>query len=218
MASTGIAGGTIRAILRMMPFAPRLGFAYRLTDKTVVRGGYGMFFDSSETREIDNSGDLYPFVIRANLTPTVDPTLPKTTNNLFVPASALQPVAVGANGGTTFPAGGQFVAVIISENPRNPYVQQWSASVQRELARNTTLEVNYVGNKGTHLLDRVNVNQPFPVADPAFCQANPTLRRLPGKRAKAAPELHQWNRNTGQPLDRLFELQRGERPAGAAFH
>jgi hypothetical protein len=171
------------------PFAPRFGLAYRLTDKTVVRGGYGLFFDSSETREIDNSGDLYPFVIRANLTPTVDPTLPKTTNNLFVPASSLQPVAVGANGGATFPAGGQFVAVIISENPQNPYVQQWSASVQRELARNTTLEVNYVGNKGTHLLDRVNINQPFPVADPAFCQANPTLRDCPVSARKPLPNF-----------------------------
>jgi hypothetical protein len=161
------------------PFAPRFGLAYRLMDKTVVRGGYGIFFDSSETREIDDSGDLYPFVIRASNTPTVDPTLPKNTDNLFVPASSLQPVAVGSNGGTTFPAGGQFIAVIISEKPQNPYVQQWSASVQREVARNTTLELNYVGNKGTHLLDRVNINQPFPAADPAACQADPTVGDCP---------------------------------------
>ncbi len=161
------------------PFAPRFGLAYRLTDKTVVRGGYGIFFDSSETREIDDSGDLYPFVIRASNTPTADPTLPKNTDNLFVPASTLQPVAVGSNGGTTFPAGGQFIAVIISEKPQNPYVQQWSASVQREVARNTTLELNYVGNKGTHLLDRININQPFTVANPAFCQANPLLGDCP---------------------------------------
>ena len=134
----------------------------------MVRGGYGVFFDSSETREIDNSGDLYPFVIRANLTPSVDRDPAEDDRPLFVPASSLQPVAVGSNGGTTFPAGGQFVAVIISEKPENPYVQQWSASVQRELARNTTLELNYVGNKGTHLLDRVNINQPFPVTEPGI--------------------------------------------------
>ncbi len=172
-----------------LPFAPRFGLAYRLTDKTVVRGGYGLFFDSSETREIDNSGDLYPFVIRANLTPSVDATLPKTTDQLFVPASALQPVAVGSNGGTTFPAGGQFVAVIISEKPQNPYVQQWSASVQRELARNTTLELNYVGNKGTHLLDRVNINQPFPVSDPALCQLDPTAGDCPVNARKPLPNF-----------------------------
>ena len=65
--------------------------------------------------------------------------------------------------------GSQFFAVIISERPRNPYVQQWSLSIQRELAKNTTLEVNYVGNKGTHLLNRFNIGQPVPPADPTLC-------------------------------------------------
>ena len=51
------------------PFAPRFGFAYRLTDKTVVRGGYGIFFDSSEGREIDDSADIYPYSIRNSLSP-----------------------------------------------------------------------------------------------------------------------------------------------------
>ena len=43
------------------PFAPRFGFAYRLNNKTVVRGGYGIFFDSAEGREIDDSADIYPY-------------------------------------------------------------------------------------------------------------------------------------------------------------
>ncbi len=163
------------------PFAPRLGFAYRPFNdtKTVIRGGYGVFFDSSESREIDDSGDLYPFVIRTSITSTVQPTFPKLTNNLFPVTSNLLPVAVGSNGGATYPAGSQFIAVIISENPINPYVQQWSLSVERELMPNTTLEVNYVGNKGTHLLDRVNINQPYPVADPVLCQSNPSAGDCP---------------------------------------
>jgi hypothetical protein len=145
------------------PFAPRLGFAYRLSDRTVVRGGYGIFFDSSEAREIDDSGDIYPFVVRASPNPTTDPTLPKLTDNLFPPVTlhAVSPATDGS----------QFFAVIISEKPRNPYVQQWSLSLQRELARNTTLEVNYIGNKGTHLLDRTNIAQPLPPSDPALCLA-----------------------------------------------
>ena len=77
------------------PFAPRIGFAYRLTDKTVVRGGYGLFFDSAETREIDDSGDIYPFVVRASPNPNVDPTLPKLTDNMF-PAVPLHQVTRGA--------------------------------------------------------------------------------------------------------------------------
>ena len=143
------------------PFAPRLGFAYRLGDKTVVRGGYGLFFDSAETREIDDSGDIYPFVVRASPNPNVDASLPKLTDNLFPP--------VGLHQVTPAQDGSQFFAVIISEFPRNPYVQQWSLSVQRELARNTTLEVNYVGNKGTHLLNRTNIGQGLPPSNPAAC-------------------------------------------------
>ncbi len=150
-----------------LPFAPRLGFAYRPfgDNKTVVRGGYGIFFDSSETREIDNSGDLYPYVVRTSINPVTLPGAPKLTNNLFPATAAPHTVSVATDGG-------QFIAVIISENPINPYVQQFSFSVQRELAANTTLEVNYVGNKGTHLLDRININQPLPVASPAFCDAS----------------------------------------------
>jgi outer membrane receptor protein involved in Fe transport len=151
------------------PFAPRIGFAYRLGDKTVVRGGYGIFFDSAETREIDDSGDIYPFVVRASPNPTKDTSacvglgtcLPKLTDNMF-PAVPLHQVSAAADGS-------QFFAVIISEFPHNPYVQQWSLSVQRELARNTTLEVNYVGNKGTHLLNRTNIGQGLPPADPTLC-------------------------------------------------
>jgi len=143
------------------PFAPRIGFAYRLTDKTVVRGGYGIFFDASETREIDNSGDQYPFVVRANFDATTNAALPKLTDNMFVPVT-LHVVSPATDGGN-------FFAVIISEKPRNPYVQQWSLSVQRQLAPNTTLEANYVGNKGTHLLNRTNINQPFAAPDPTLC-------------------------------------------------
>jgi outer membrane receptor protein involved in Fe transport len=143
------------------PFAPRIGLAYRLGDKTVVRGGYGIFFDSAETREIDDSGDIYPFVVRASPNPNTDATLPKLTDNMF-PAVPLHQVTPALDGS-------QFFAVIISEFPKNPYVQQWSLSVQRELARNTTLEVNYVGNKGTHLLNRTNIGQGLPPVNPALC-------------------------------------------------
>jgi hypothetical protein len=153
------------------PFAPRFGFAYRPFDKTVIRGGYGIFWDSSLTREIDDSGDIYPFVVRVNDNPVTDATLPKLTDNMFPPVP-LHQVNVAQDGS-------QFFAVIISEKPRNPSVQQWTVSIQRELARNTTLEVNYVGNKGTHLLDRTNIGAPLPPANPAVCQADPTAADCP---------------------------------------
>ena len=145
------------------PFAPRFGFAYRMGDKTVIRGGYGIFWDSSEGREIDNSGDIYPYAIRNSLNPATNPAANKLTNNLFPSFTTLGP----------FPASTlTFLAVIESDNPLNPYVQQRSFSIERSLSKDTTLEVNYIGTKGTHLLNRRHIAQPnaIPADKLAFCQ------------------------------------------------
>ena len=145
------------------PFAPRFGVMYSITPKTVFRGGYGIFFDSAEGREIDNSGDIYPYSIRNSLAPATNPTAPKLTNNMFPAFSTLGPFPVSTL---------TFLAVIESDNPLNPYVQSWTAGVQREVARNTTVEVNYIGTHAIHLLDRRQIAQPngIPSASLAFCQ------------------------------------------------
>ncbi|WP_348267321.1 TonB-dependent receptor [Edaphobacter paludis] len=144
------------------PFAPRFGFAYNMGEKTVIRGGYGIFWDSSEGREIDDSGDIYPYAIRNSLSPATNPAAPKLTNNLFPSFGTLGPFPVSTL---------TFLAVIESDNPLNPYVQQWSLSTQRSLSRNTTLELNYIGSKGTHLLTRHDIAQPnaIPANELAFC-------------------------------------------------
>lgn len=147
------------------PFAPRFGFAWRpFGEKTVIRGGYGIFFDSAEGREIDDSGDIFPYLVRSILSPQNQPvaTTPKLTDQLFPNFTTITPVT---------PDKVSFIAVIISEQPHNPYVQQWSLSIQRELARNTTLEVNYIGNKGTHLLTRNDIARAFAPSNPDFCSA-----------------------------------------------
>jgi hypothetical protein len=145
------------------PFAPRFGVNYRITPKTVFRGGYGIFFDSAEGREIDNSADIYPYSIRNSLTPSTNPSVAKLSNDMFPAYSTLGPFPVSTL---------TFLAVIESDNPLNPYVQSWTAGVQRELARNTTVEVNYIGTHAIHLLDRRQIAQPngIPSESLAFCQ------------------------------------------------
>jgi outer membrane receptor protein involved in Fe transport len=140
-------------------FAPRVGFAFRPfnDEKTVVRGGYGVFFDSAEGREIDGAADIYPYVSRGNYQQTVETTSPRTTDTLF-PSFA--------DPGPATPAANTFLAVSMSPQPLNPYVQQWSLGVQREVFTNTIAELNYIGNKGTHLLMRRQINQALPY-DPA---------------------------------------------------
>lgn len=148
------------------PFAPRVGLNFRLNNKSVIRAGYGIFWDSSEGREIDDSGDIYPYSIRNNIAPPSQPDAAKLGNQMFPSYTTLG----------SFPLSSlSFIAVIQSEDPLTPYVQSWTGSFERELARNTTLEVNYVGTHSVHLLNRRNIAQPnaIPAEDLAACQANP---------------------------------------------
>ena len=148
----------------LTPFAPRFGFAWRPfhSEKTVVRGGYGIFYDSPKGREIDDSGDIYPFEVRSSFTPQTQDTAPKLTDQMFPAFTTVSPVT---------PANITFLAVIQGENPHNPYVQQWSLGIQRQLATNTVLDVSYQGSKGTHLLTRTDIAQALPPSDPSFCAA-----------------------------------------------
>jgi hypothetical protein len=140
---------------RFKVFAPRIGFAWRpFGEQTVIRGGYGVFFDSAEGREIDGAADVYPYVSRGNYTQSIGQPAPlRTTDALFtsVPAGVATP---GAN---------TFLAVNQSPQPKNPYVQQWSLGVQRELFAGSTMELNYIGTHGSNLLMRRNIAQAIPI-------------------------------------------------------
>lgn len=153
-------------------FAPRFGFAFRPfnDDKTVIRGGYGVFFDSAEGREIDGAADIYPYVSRGNYQQTLGQTNLLTTDQMFPNFASL---------GAADPAANGFLAVSMSPEPRNPYMQQWSFGVQRAIGGNSTLELNYLGNKGTHLLMRRQINQAFLPRNPALCVADPTAGDCP---------------------------------------
>ena len=147
------------------PWAPRLGFNYRFNDKTVIRFGYGIFYTSYEGREIDDSADIYPYSVRNSLNPSTQNGLDtlKLGNQLVPSFNTLGPFPESTLG---------FLAVIESEDPLNPYVQSWTFSVERELAKNTTLELNYVGTKGTHLLNRHDIAQQLdiPADSLSLCQ------------------------------------------------
>ena len=89
--------------------------------------------------------------------------------------------------GPATPAANTFLAVSQAHNPRNPYVQQWTFGIQRALDDTTSLDINYIGTKGTHLLMRRNIAQSVGAQNPALC--NPSVYLNAADRAADCPVL-----------------------------
>jgi hypothetical protein len=130
-------------------FAPRTGFAWRTTDRMVVRGGYGVFYQhtdryGSESQMALNPPQLADVVLQAN---SRNETPAAVLRNGFVPVSA-------AN---IDPARVQWRL----QNPeqRTPVVHQFSVGPEYELLRGTVLAVEYVGNRTRNGRRMLNLNQ-----------------------------------------------------------
>lgn len=127
-------------------FQPRVGIAYALNDKTVIRGGAGRFMTRLGVSDSVFLGGNPPF----------------------------QPMASIANGSVDNPGGGTnraFTQNITTQDPifRNPETWTWNTTFEREIGFNTTLEVGYVGKRGLHGQRERNINQLLP----GTLQANP---------------------------------------------
>jgi hypothetical protein len=127
-------------------FMPRAGFAYSLGTKTVLRGGWGVFFGplGNQRRDVIQSG----FSQSTNMIPSLDNgvTFRATLADPF-PDGILEP-AGASEGLLTFT--GRSIE-FFNENPRAPKQQRWQFGVQRELPQRLLLEVSYVGNYGSAL-------------------------------------------------------------------
>lgn len=122
-------------------FSPRLGLAYRLTEKTVLRGAYGISYPPSTLSQ--DGPNLSP----VNLAPASGgPTA--TVANPF-PNGLPQPARRSATPGDFY---GQGIFAMRTPGDRMPYVQQWNAAVERQIGNDASLTVAYAGSRGNHLL------------------------------------------------------------------
>ena len=128
-------------------FAPRIGFAYRLgnSDRTVVRGGYGIFYQPEPFNQFIFLGINPPFVSFFNRF---------NNSSNFTGWDWFNPTAGQPPGGVQF--------TFIPSNARTPYLQAWNFGVQHDLGAGFVLDVTYVGNKDTKLWARTWPNQPRP--------------------------------------------------------
>jgi len=134
-------------------FLPRVGLAYQLNQKTVLRAGYGIFYD---TIGVNRSAMLQTgFTSSTPIQASIDNGLHfiANTENPF-PSGLIPPL--GAAGGLTTYLGQSFSVYPTSRVP--PYSQRWTFTVQRTLAKNLMMEVGYVGNKAIHLPVSKNIN------------------------------------------------------------
>ena len=139
-------------------FAPRLGFAYNLMDKTVVRGGYGIgyvYFNRIGSANLLATN--FPQITRANIPQS--PTLArcKGTETGLALEGCFRPTQDG------YPSGlPNNVTLYIPRDTRTAYIQNWQVSVQRELGANMLLDVAYVGNHAVKLILLADLNQARP--------------------------------------------------------
>lgn len=139
-------------------FNPRVGFAFRLTDKTVIRGGYGLFWLPSDVKWNDSPNNNIINTISTPWVATIDGGLTpfNRLNNPF-PNGIIQPP--GRNPSFQQTLLGQGINAVVPSSPY-PYAQQWNFDIQRELPDGTMVDVAYAGSKGVHLPAHTqNLNQ-----------------------------------------------------------
>jgi hypothetical protein len=135
-------------------FAPRFGFAWSPDKKTAIRGSYGIFYDRlngwlSDDADGGTPGFSQLVRVNPNITGTTDYRVSDGIPATPQPSSLiLQPPNDRSNS-----------IYLFEPNLRTPYVHNFNLSIQRELFRNTVLDVAYVGTFGVKMFKWIDVNQ-----------------------------------------------------------
>src|SRR4029453_5747943 len=127
-----------------MDFGPRVGIAYMLNPRTVLRGGYGISYDLY-------SGFIQDMVNHFNLWPTAQGAQNSLNSTVGAPLVPLS--AVNGFGATPLPGPNPWSTTSWMSDPekKNPMAHQWNVEVQRQMTETLALSVAYVGMAGRNL-------------------------------------------------------------------
>ncbi|MEK7407449.1 MAG: carboxypeptidase-like regulatory domain-containing protein [Acidobacteriota bacterium] len=145
-------------------FMPRLGLAYQINQKTILRGGYGLFFGpvgTAVTLPIQ-TGFSQATPIQASLDSGL--TYLATTANPF-PSGLRQPLGPAGGLTTNLGQGIDFY----NYNEKHAYAQRWSLGIQRMLPAQFVLDASYVANRST----RLGVDRQFNVTPAQYLSRSP---------------------------------------------
>ncbi len=136
-------------------FAPAVGFSWSIPyfgeNKTVLRAGYSWGYERGSLRIVD---------VVAGDQPGLRTVRNFTTSSLLNLQNAVLPLVPLGKPLETVPLTDRTQTVrAFDSNLRNPYHQNWNLSIQRELPQNFSLEVRYVGSKGTRMWRGTNINE-----------------------------------------------------------
>jgi hypothetical protein len=137
-------------------WGPRFGFAYKLDEKTVIRGAYTVMYAPTPLQASSSaSAGMEGFTTQSTVVPSYDANHTPAAflsnpfpNGLNLPRGSVQ----GPNSGAATDLG-LTITSVFNGYYSTPRVQQWNFNVQRELAHGFMIEAGYLGLKGQHLAD-----------------------------------------------------------------
>lgn len=139
------------SLANLWNWAPRLGFAYRLTKdgKTSLRGGAGIYYNPPMTTQFNAFADAAPFAPRFDLTGVVNFVNPYGSQGLVNPFPAeYGPTIPGSSATFTLPAS---IRWFFPADFRMSQISTWNLEIERQLPGDWLMKVAYIGNKGTYL-------------------------------------------------------------------
>ena len=149
-------------------FAPRIGMAFAVDNKTALRMGYGIFYSQvmypGWNRGISQDG----FNSDVSFSSTAGGLEPAMILSQGFPQNFTSPPFIDPSF-----RNGQSIFYRDFDGNKLPYSQQWNLTIEREVLRGASLSVGYVGNKGNRLPSGIN---PVNVLDPALLSMGPKLR------------------------------------------